>query len=69
MNYIGFSDLSRPDEIQTILRPDEDRIERLGISFRNGGYLGSCHGAANILSIIGIFLIACLLTKESKISY
>ena len=23
MNYIGFSDLSRLDEIQTILRPDE----------------------------------------------
>ena len=66
MNYIGFNDLSRLDEIQTILRPDEDRIDRLGISFRNGGYLGSCHDAANILSIIGIFLIANLLTKESK---
>ena len=63
--YIGLIDVSKLDEIQTILRPGEDRIEKYEMTYRNGGYLGSCHDAANILSIIGIFLIANIISKES----
>lgn len=66
ISYVGFNDLSKIDEIQNFLRPNDDRVDRLGITFRNGGYQGSCHDAANILSIIGVFLIANILTKKSN---
>ena len=63
---IGLFDISNLDRVQNLLRPKEYHAATIGTIPRVGGYQGSNHDAANILTIIGIFLLANIMSKKSK---